>query len=447
MAMQKLSTSNEAFEQQLTQLLHWDMHTDSALDQRVAAIVSDVRQRGDAAVLELTNELDRRNVQEVAGIQLTTQVLQEAWQRLQPKHQDALQTAAERIRVFHHRQLESSWSYEDELGNRLGQRISPLQNVGVYVPGGQAAYPSSVLMTLIPAKVAGVENVVVTVPTPDDVSSDMVMAALYLGGADQVFTIGGAQAIAALAYGTASIPRVDKIVGPGGAYVATAKKQVFGQVGIDMIAGPSEVLILADGTTPVDWAVMDLFSQAEHDRSAQSILISDNRDYIEQVAARIDVLLPQMARADIIQDALTRRGALIHCADKQQALALANRIAPEHLELAVQRPEDWIDGIRHAGAIFCGAHTGETFGDYVAGPSHVLPTFGTARFASPLGVYDFQKRTSVVHMSARGADALSEVTDTLAQTEGLFAHAKAAELRAGANEKADAKSALEGGPE
>lgn len=433
MAIQKLSTSIDSFEQQFAQLLHWDMHTDSELDQRVAAILSDVRQRGDEAVLELTNKLDRRNLADPAGYQLNAQALHEAWQRVQPKHQDALQLAAERIRVFHQRQMESSWSFKDDLDNQLGQRISPLERVGVYVPGGQAAYPSSVLMTLIPAKVAGVENIVVTVPTPDEQASDMVLAALHLGGADQVFSIGGAQAVAALAYGTQSIPRVDKIVGPGGAYVATAKKQVFGQVGIDMIAGPSEVLILADGTTPVDWAVMDLFSQAEHDRSAQSILISANRDFVEQVAARIEALLPSMERAEIIRDSLNQRGALIHCADKQEALVLANRIAPEHLELAVQRPEDWLDGIRHAGAIFCGAHTGETFGDYVAGPSHVLPTFGTARFASPLGVYDFQKRTSVVQMSARGASALSNVTDTLAQTEGLFAHAKAAELRGGAN--------------
>ena len=429
MAMQKLSTSNESFEQQLTHLLHWDMHTDSALDQQVAAIVGDVRQRGDAAVLELTNELDRRNVKEAQGLQLPTQALLEAWQRLQPKHQDALQTAAARIRVFHRRQLESSWSFEDELGNRLGQRISPLQNVGVYVPGGQAAYPSSVLMTLIPAKVAGVENIVVTTPTPDEVRSDMVMAALYLGGADQVFTIGGAQAIAALAYGTASIPRVDKIVGPGGAYVATAKKQVFGQVGIDMIAGPSEVLILADGTTPVDWAVMDLFSQAEHDRSAQSILISDNHDYIEQVAARIDVLLPQMARADIIQDALTRRGALIQCADKEQALALANRIAPEHLELCTNYNNKIIKGVKNVGSIFIGKFSPEAIGDYIAGPNHVLPTSGSARFSSPLGVYDFQKRTSVIECSEEGASDLGRLSESLAKVEGLEAHARSAAYR------------------
>ena len=437
MIIQQLATSAESFEQQFAQLLHWDMHTDSELDQRVAAILGQVRQRGDDAVLELTNELDRRNLTAPADFVLSAETLQAAWHRVQPQHQDALQLAAERIRIFHERQLESSWSFQDDLGNRLGQRISPLETVGVYVPGGQAAYPSSVLMTLIPAKVAGVENIVVTVPTPAGEASDMVLAALHLGGADQVFSIGGAQAIGALAYGTQSVPRVDKIVGPGGAYVATAKKQVFGQVGIDMIAGPSEVLILADGSTPVDWAVMDLFSQAEHDPSAQSILISDNRGYIEQVAARIAALLPDMTRAEIIRDSLSQRGALIHCADKQEALALANRIAPEHLELAVQQPQDWVDGIRHAGAIFCGAHTGETFGDYVAGPSHVLPTFGTARFASPLGVYDFQKRTSVVQMSADGASALSEVTDTLAQTEGLFAHAKAAELRGGANTHTD----------
>ena len=331
MIIQQLATSAESFEQQFAQLLHWDMHTDSELDQRVAAILGQVRQRGDDAVLELTNELDRRNLTAPADFVLSAETLQAAWHRVQPQHQDALQLAAERIRIFHERQLESSWSFQDDLGNQLGQRISPLETVGVYVPGGQAAYPSSVLMTLIPAKVAGVENIVVTVPTPAGEASDMVLAALHLGGADQVFSIGGAQAIGALAYGTQSVPRVDKIVGPGGAYVATAKKQVFGQVGIDMIAGPSEVLILADGSTPVDWAVMDLFSQAEHDPSAQSILISDNRGYIEQVAARIAALLPDMTRAEIIRDSLSQRGALIHCADKQEALALANRIAPEHL--------------------------------------------------------------------------------------------------------------------
>ncbi len=434
MVIQHLVTTNDNFEQQFADLLQWDMHTDSALDQQVAEIISQVRKRGDAAVLELTNKLDRRDLAKPQDFKFGNDAPLQAWQRLQPRHQQALQLAAERIRSFHQRQLDSSWSFEDELGNRLGQRVSPLQRVGVYVPGGQAAYPSSVLMTVIPATVAGVDDIVVCVPTPGDLPNDMVLAALHLAGASQVFSIGGAQAIPAMAYGTESVPRVDKIVGPGSAYVATAKKQVFGQVGIDMIAGPSEVLILADGTTPVDWAVLDLFSQAEHDASAQSILISPDRDFAAAVVARIEAMLPSMERESIIRQSLRRRGAVIVSANKQEALDLANRIAPEHLELAVAAPEDWIDDIRHAGAIFCGAHTGETFGDYVAGPSHVLPTFGTARFASPLGVYDFQKRTSVVEMSARGASALAAVTDTLAQAEGLFAHARAARLRGGANE-------------
>ena len=436
MVIQQLVTSTEAFEQQFAELLHWDMRTDSALDQKVAEIIGQVRRHGDSALLELTNKLDRRALKKAADFRLDNSALLEAWQRLEPKHQQALELAAERIRLFHERQLDASWSFEDELGNRLGQRISALERVGVYVPGGQAAYPSSVLMTVIPATVAGVESIVVTVPTPDESANDMVLAALHLAGVNEVFSIGGAQAIAAMAYGTETVARVDKIVGPGGAYVATAKKQVFGQVGIDMIAGPSEVLILADGTTPVDWVVLDLFSQAEHDSSAQSILITPDQAYAAQVVTRIEAMLPAMERESIIRKSLLQRGAIIVCSDKQEALELANRVAPEHLELAVAQPQEWIDEIRHAGAIFCGAHTGETFGDYVAGPSHVLPTFGTARFASPLGVYDFQKRTSVVEMSARGASELSAVTDTLAQSEGLFAHAQAAAARGGANDRA-----------
>lgn len=436
MVIQQLVTSTEAFEQQFAELLHWDMRTDSALDQQVAEIIGQVRRHGDSALLELTNKLDRRALKKAADFRLDNSALLEAWQRLEPKHQHALELAAERIRLFHERQLDASWSFEDELGNRLGQRISALERVGVYVPGGQAAYPSSVLMTVIPATVAGVESIVVTVPTPDESANDMVLAALHLAGVNEVFSIGGAQAIAAMAYGTETVARVDKIVGPGGAFVATAKKQVFGQVGIDMIAGPSEVLILADGTSPVDWVVLDLFSQAEHDSSAQSILITPDQEYAAQVVTRVEAMLPAMERESIIRKSLLQRGAIIVCSGKQEALELANRVAPEHLELAVAQPQEWIDEIRHAGAIFCGAHTGETFGDYVAGPSHVLPTFGTARFASPLGVYDFQKRTSVVEMSARGASELSAVTDTLAQSEGLFAHAQAAAARGGANDRA-----------
>jgi histidinol dehydrogenase len=427
--MRQLSSFADDFSQQLDKLLAWDMSASSDVDVVVAEIIGEVRANGDKALLAYTEKFDSLSVDSVAELEIDQDTLGAAWAKIGPAAQQALQVAASRIEQFHEKQVEASWSFTDDLGNQLGQRISPIERVGVYVPGGRAAYPSSVLMTLVPAKVAGVDEVVVTVPTPGGVVNDMVLAALHLAGADQVFTIGGAQAVAAMAYGTRTIRKVDKIVGPGSAFVAAAKKQVFGQVGIDMIAGPSEVLVIADGSTPVEWTVLDLFSQAEHDVSAQSILISPDAAFIKAVADKIHEMLPGMQRAEIIAASLKDRGALIHCADAKDAIAIANRIAPEHLELAVADPEEWAKGIRHAGAIFMGAHTGETFGDYIAGPSHVLPTFGTARFASPLGVYDFQKRSSMIHMSGRGAAQLATQTDLLATSEGLEAHALAARVR------------------
>lgn len=429
MSIRQISSIADDFPQQLDELLAWDMSASNDVDVVVAGIIAEVRVNGDEALLAYTEKFDRLSATSVAEFEISQERLATAWATIDPSAQQALEVAAIRIRQFHEKQVEASWSFTDDLGNQLGQRISPIERVGVYVPGGRAAYPSSVLMTLVPAKVAGVDEVVVTVPTPDGVVNDMVLAALHLAGADRVFTIGGAQAVAAMAYGTQTIQKVDKIVGPGSAYVAAAKKQVFGQVGIDMIAGPSEVLVVADGTTPVEWAVLDLFSQAEHDSSAQSILISPDADFIKAVADKIDEMLPGMQRSETIAASLASRGALIHCADAQNAIAIANRIAPEHLELAVADPEDWVKDIRHAGAIFMGAHTGETFGDYIAGPSHVLPTFGTARFSSPLGVYDFQKRSSMIHMSGKGAAHLATMTDLLATSEGLEAHALAARVR------------------
>lgn len=429
MTIRRLSSRADEFAQQLDDLLAWDMSASSDVDVVVADIIAEVRAKGDKALLAYTEKFDRLSVTSVSQLEISQSELAAAWSKIGSAAQQALQLAASRIQQFHAKQVEESWSFEDGLGNKLGQRISPIERVGVYVPGGRAAYPSSVLMTLVPAKVAGVEQVVVTVPTPDGVVNDMVLAALHLAGADQVFKIGGAQAVAAMAYGTHTVPRVDKIVGPGSAFVAAAKKQVFGQVGIDMIAGPSEVLVIADGSTEVDWAVLDLFSQAEHDASAQSILISTDARFLNAVADRIETMLPTMERSEIIAASLNSRGALIQCVDQEDAIAIANRIAPEHLELAVANPEDWAAGIRHAGAIFMGAHTGETFGDYIAGPSHVLPTFGTARFASPLGVYDFQKRSSMIQMSAKGAAHLATQTDLLATSEGLQAHALAARVR------------------
>lgn len=427
--MRNLDATTEDFANQLERLLAWDLGVDSEIDVAVAEIIRQVRTEGDACLLALTKRFDGVAADDMAELEITQDELASAWSRIDAEAQQALSAAAERIRRFHEHQRETSWSFTDELGCELGQKIQPLDRVGVYVPGGQAAYPSSVLMTLIPAKVAGVQEVIVVSPTPNGQRNDMVLAALHLAGADRVFTLGGAQAVAGLAYGTQTLPRVDKIVGPGNAYVAAAKKQVFGQVGIDMIAGPSEVLVIADGSTDVEWAVLDLFSQAEHDASAQAIMISTDAGFLARASAMIEERLPKMQRGEIIRASLQQRGALIYCADRDQALDVANRIAAEHLELAVADPQPWIDGLRHAGAIFVGAYTGETFGDYMAGPSHVLPTFGTARFASPLGVYDFQKRSSVIEISRTAVQALSKPTDLLATSEGLEAHALAARVR------------------
>ena len=427
--MRHLDATAADFADELERLLAWDLSVDSKIDLAVSEIIRQVRAEGDGQLLALTQRFDGVSAKDMTELEITQEELADAWLRIGVEAQQALSEAAERIRRFHEHQREGSWSFTDELGCQLGQKIQPLDRVGVYVPGGQAAYPSSVLMTLIPAKVAGVQEVIVVSPTPNGLRNDMVLAALHLAGADRVFTLGGAQAVAGLAYGTQTLPRVDKIVGPGNAYVAAAKKQVFGQVGIDMIAGPSEVLVIADGSTDVEWAVLDLFSQAEHDASAQAILISTDADFLRQAAVMIQERLPKMQRSEIIRASLEQRGALIYCADRDQAIDVANRIAAEHLELAVADPQPWIDGLRHAGAIFVGAYTGETFGDYIAGPSHVLPTFGTARFASPLGVYDFQKRSSIIEISRTAAQALSKPTDLLATSEGLEAHALAARVR------------------
>ena len=427
--MRELDATLSTFPAQLDELLAWDLGVDSDIDVTVAQIIKQVRTDGDEQLLTLTRKFDRVDAQSMSELEIDKGELADAWARLDIPAQLALTNAADRIRIFHQRQREESWSFTDELGCELGQKIQPLDRVGVYVPGGKAAYPSSVLMTLIPAKVAGVKEIVVVSPSPSGERNDMVLGALHLAGADRVFTLGGAQAVAALAYGTKSVPRVDKIVGPGNAFVAAAKKQVFGQVGIDMIAGPSEVLVIADGTTEAEWVVLDLFSQAEHDASAQAILISTDSSFLQRVSQMIERKLPTMERADIIRESLDGRGALIYCESREQALAVANRIAAEHLELAVADPDPWVDGLRHAGAIFIGPHTGEAFGDYMAGPSHVLPTFGTARFASPLGVYDFQKRSSMIRLSPNAAESLSAQTDLLAMSEGLEAHALAARAR------------------
>ncbi len=392
-------------------------------------IVEDVRQRGDAALVEYTNKLDGTQASSMADLELSQEQLQQALDGLDSTQRDALLIAAERIRSYHQRQQQDSWQYEEADGTVLGQKITPLDRVGIYVPGGKAAYPSSVLMNAIPAHVAGVQEIIMVVPTPNGELNALVLAAAAAAGVTRVFTVGGAQAVAALAYGTETVPQVDKVVGPGNIYVATAKRMVFGQVGIDMIAGPSEILVICDGGTNPDWIAMDLFSQAEHDEDAQSILISTDAEFIDEVQASIDKLLPTMERADIIRTSMVNRGALIYAANKEQALAISNRIAPEHLELSVENPESWLDGVRHAGAIFMGRYTAEALGDYCAGPNHVLPTSGTARYSSPLGVYDFQKRSSLIKFSAEGASKMGKVASVLARGEHLTAHARSAEYR------------------
>ena len=425
----KLDASAVDFDQQLKQLLAWDETDDLDIQQRVLAIIADVRKNGDQAVIDYTNRFDHRNITQSGELELSKEALKSAWEQLPTEQAQALQTAADRIRTYAEHQKIQSWQYTEADGTVLGQKVTPLDRVGLYVPGGKASYPSSVLMNAIPAKVAGVSELIMVVPTPQGETNTLVLAAAFLAGVDRVFTIGGAQAIAALAYGTETIPAVAKIVGPGNIYVATAKKLVFGQVGIDMIAGPSEILIICDGKTNPDWIAMDLFSQAEHDENAQAILISDDGDYLKAVEQSINNLLPGMERAGIIKASLSTRGALIKVASLKQAADIANVIAPEHLELSVENPEALSEHIHHAGAIFMGRYTPEALGDYCAGPNHVLPTSGTARFSSPLGVYDFQKRSSLINCSQVGANTLGKTASILARGESLTAHARSAEYR------------------
>jgi len=428
----RLSTVLSTFEADFAARLHWSADTDAAIEQRVADILADVQKRGDAAVLEYTARFDALPASTLQALELTQAELKAAFDGLPAEQREALQAAAARVRSYHEAQKKAcgeSWSYRDQDGSLLGQKVTPLDRVGIYVPGGKAAYPSSVLMNAIPAHVAGVGEIIMVVPTLRGEKNPLVLAAAYVAGVTRAFTIGGAQAVAALAYGTQTVPKVDKITGPGNAYVASAKKHVFGSVGIDMIAGPSEILVLADGSTPPDWVAMDLFSQAEHDELAQSILLCPDAAYIDAVQAAIDRLLPAMPRAEIIAKSLTGRGALIHTRSMEEACEISNRIAPEHLEVSSSEPHRWEPLLRHAGAIFLGAYTSESLGDYCAGPNHVLPTSGTARFSSPLGVYDFQKRSSIIEVSQAGAQKLGPIAATLAYGEGLQAHAQAAELR------------------
>ena len=428
----RLSCASSTFEADFKARLHWSAATDAAIEQRVADILADVHTRGDAAVLDYTARFDSLEVANMAALELTQAELKAAFETIPQAQRTALEAAARRVRSYHEAQKKAngeSWSYRDEDGSLLGQKVTPLDRVGIYVPGGKAAYPSSVLMNAIPAHVAGVGEIIMVVPTPRGEKNALVLAAAYVAGVTRAFTIGGAQAVAALAYGTQTVPKVDKITGPGNAYVASAKKRVFGTVGIDMIAGPSEILVLADGSTPADWVAMDLFSQAEHDELAQSILLCPDAAYIDAVQAAINRLLPSMPRADIIAKSLNGRGALIHTRSMQEACEISNRIAPEHLEVSSHEPHRWEPLLRHAGAIFLGAYTSESLGDYCAGPNHVLPTSGTARFSSPLGVYDFQKRSSIIEVSEQGAQVLGQIASVLAHGEGLQAHARAAEMR------------------
>ncbi len=428
-AIRRLNAADPDFGRHLDHLLSWESVSDDSVNQRVLDIIAAVRSRGDAAVVEFTQRFDGLQAASMADLILPRERLELALTRITVAQREALEVAAERVRSYHEKQKQGSWRYTEADGTVLGQQVTPLDRAGLYVPGGKASYPSSVLMNAIPAKVAGVSEVVMVVPTPRGEINEIVLAAACIAGVDRVFTIGGAQAVAALAYGTESVPRVDKIVGPGNIYVATAKRHVFGQVGIDMIAGPSEILVVCDGQTDPDWIAMDLFSQAEHDEDAQSILVSPDAAFLDRVADSIARLLPTMERAEIIRTSLEGRGALIQVADQAQACAVANRIAPEHLELSVADPESWLSEIRHAGAIFMGRYTAEALGDYCAGPNHVLPTSGTARFSSPLGVYDFQKRSSIINCSAEGASVLGRTASVLARGESLTAHARSAKYR------------------
>ncbi|MEI7495665.1 MAG: histidinol dehydrogenase [Betaproteobacteria bacterium] len=428
----RLSTASPNFEADFKARLHWSADTDAAIEQRVADILADVKQRGDAAVIEYTERFDGLKATDMSALEMTQAELKAAFDGLPAVQRTALEAAAARVRSYHEAQKKASgesWTYRDADGTLLGQKVTPLDRVGIYVPGGKAAYPSSVLMNAIPAHVAGVQDIIMVVPTPHSEKNALVLAAAYVAGVSRAFTIGGAQAIAALAYGTQTIPAVDKITGPGNAYVAAAKRRVFGTVGIDMIAGPSEILVLADGTTPPDWVAMDLFSQAEHDELAQSVLLCPDAGFITEVQAAMEKLLPQMPRREIIAKSLHGRGVLIHTRSMEEACEISNRIAPEHLEVSSQDPHRWEPLLRHAGAIFLGAFTSESLGDYCAGPNHVLPTSGTARFSSPLGVYDFQKRSSLIEVSSKGAQTLGQIASVLAHGEGLQAHAMAAEMR------------------
>ncbi|GGH93058.1 histidinol dehydrogenase [Pseudomonas fluvialis] len=428
-AIRRLNAADQDFAQHLDHLLSWESVSDDAVNQRVLEIIQAVRVRGDAALVDFTRQFDGLDVASMAELILPRERLELALTRISSEQRAALEKAAERVRVYHERQKQDSWSYTEADGTVLGQKVTPLDRAGLYVPGGKASYPSSVLMNAIPAKVAGVPEVVMVVPTPRGEVNKLVLAAACIAGVDRVFTIGGAQAVAALAYGTESVPPVDKIVGPGNIYVATAKRHVFGKVGIDMIAGPSEILVVCDGQTDPDWIAMDLFSQAEHDEDAQSILVSPDAAFLDRVEQSIERLLPTLEREAIARTSLQGRGALIQVADMAQAIEVANRIAPEHLELSVENPEQYLAQIRHAGAIFMGRYTAEALGDYCAGPNHVLPTSGTARYSSPLGVYDFQKRSSIIHCSADGASELGKVASVLARGESLTAHARSAEYR------------------
>lgn len=427
--MKFLSTQSAGFQAELEALLAFETAQDPKIDQIVADICADVQTRGDAALIEYTNRFDGTSAQTLADLTLSQDDLKAAFERIPTDVQTALQTAAARVERYHQRQKMQSWSYTDEDGTLLGQQITPLDRVGIYVPGGKAAYPSSVIMNAMPAHVAGVKEIIMVVPTPKGERNDIVLAAAYVAGVTKVFTVGGAQAVAALAYGTETVPQVDKITGPGNAFVAAAKRRVFGVVGIDMVAGPSEILVIADGSTPADWVAMDLFSQAEHDEIAQAILIATSQDYLDQVKAAMDTLIQDMPRRNIIEASLGNRGAMILARDLDEACEIANYICPEHLELSVENAQTWAQKIRHAGAIFMGKYTSESLGDYCAGPNHVLPTSRTARFSSPLGTYDFQKRSSLIQVSEAGAQKLGQTASILAHGECLTAHARAAELR------------------
>jgi histidinol dehydrogenase len=427
--IRQLSTTDKDFQQQLDALLAWESVSDTAVNDTVNQIIRDIREKGDAALVDFTNRFDHWQAETAADLEIPLSRLEQAWNAIPAEQQEALEISANRVRAYAEHQIMDSWSYTEPDGTLLGQQVTPLDRVGLYVPGGKAAYPSSVLMNAIPAKVAGVDELVMVVPTPGGEMNELVLAAAHVSQVDRVFAVGGAQAVAALAYGTESVPPVDKVVGPGNIYVATAKRAVFGQVGIDMVAGPSEILIVCDGETDPDWIAMDLFSQAEHDEDAQSILVCPDAAFIGQVTASIDRLLPTMERREIIETALRVRGALIHVKDMDEAVEVANHIAPEHLELSVADPEAMAKRIKHAGAIFMGRYTAEAMGDYCAGPNHVLPTSRTARFSSPLGVYDFQKRSSLIMASVDGADTLAKTSSVMARGEGLTAHARSAEYR------------------